>query len=81
MPAAPSSRDTVTPDELRRIGMSLFGEGAGWQSRLAEAMGYDRSSVTRWLAGQVPMPRHASLLLRYMERYGLPDDALGRGDP
>ncbi|WP_411839771.1 helix-turn-helix domain-containing protein [Paracoccus sp. ME4] len=67
----------LSPDAIRRIGVSLFGDGAGWQSRMAERMGYDRSAVTRWLNGSVPMPRHASLLLLYMERYGVPEIALG----
>ena len=65
----------LTPDAIRRIGAGLFGDAAGWQSRMAESMGYDRSAVTRWLNGSVPMPRHACLLLLFMERYGVPTEA------
>ena len=67
------SSEPMTAGDLRIAGIKLFGERPGWQSRLAEAMGYDRSSVTRWLSGSVPMPRHASLLVRYMLRYGPPE--------
>jgi hypothetical protein len=44
----------VTPEELRRAAIALFGE-RGWMSRLAEALGVDRSSVSRWFAG-LPVP-------------------------
>lgn len=75
MGAEPSSWQ-LRPGELRLAGIELFGDKPGWQSRLAEVLGYDRSSVTRWLSGAVPVPRHASLLVRYMQRYGLPEQAL-----
>jgi hypothetical protein len=65
--------DIPGPDAIRRIGVVLFGAAPGWQSRMAECMGYDRSAVTRWLNGSVSMPRHAALLLLYMEKYGVPD--------
>jgi transcriptional regulator with XRE-family HTH domain len=44
----------VTAEELRRAAIVLFGE-RGWMSRLAEALGVDRSSVSRWFAG-LPVP-------------------------
>lgn len=69
-------RFRITPDELRRSGLFLFGDGPGWQSRLAENLGVDRSAVTRWLSGSVPVPVYASLLVRYMTRFGLPEKAL-----
>ncbi|MEP3665781.1 MAG: hypothetical protein ABJN42_03490 [Roseibium sp.] len=68
----PIIRQKMTPDELRLAGVALFGDAPGWQRRLAEVMGYDRSAMTRWLSGAVPMPMHASLLVRYMLQYGLP---------
>lgn len=67
---------TPGPEAIRRLGASLFGEAPGWQSRMAECMGYDRSAITRWLNGTVPMPRHAALLLLYMEKFGVPATAL-----
>lgn len=68
----------LSPDAIRRIGVYLFGESFGWQSRMAECMGYDRSAISRWLNGSVPMPRHASLLLLYMEKIGVPATSLKR---
>ncbi len=44
----------MTPEVLRRAAISLFGD-RGWMSRLAEALGVDRSSVSRWFAG-LPVP-------------------------
>jgi hypothetical protein len=44
----------MTAEELRRAAIVLFGE-RGWMSRLAEALGVDRSSVSRWFAG-LPVP-------------------------
>ena len=71
--SGPVIRQKMTPDELRLAGVSLFGAAPGWQRRLAETMGYDRSAVTRWLSGAVPIPLHASLLVQYMLAYGPPD--------
>lgn len=65
----------LSPEELRLAGLRLFGEKPGWQSRLADTLGVDRSSVTRWLSGSVPVPLHASLLVRYVLIYGLPLEA------
>ena len=44
----------MTPEALRQAAITLFGE-RGWMSRLAEALGVDRSSVSRWFAG-LPVP-------------------------
>lgn len=71
--------DRMTPDELKLAGQSVFGSAPGWQSRLAENMGYDRSSVSRWLSGAVPMPLHATLLMRYMLTFGAPEMAFKNG--
>ncbi|MFX4299890.1 hypothetical protein [Pseudosulfitobacter pseudonitzschiae] len=65
----------LSPEELRLAGLKLFDGKAGWQSRLADILGVDRSSVTRWLSGSVPVPLNASLLVRYALTYGLPHDA------
>lgn len=66
----------LSPEEIREAGMRLFGDRPGWQSRLAETVGRDRSSVTRWLTGGAPPPPDVSLLIRYMLRYGTPETAL-----
>lgn len=44
----------MTAEELRRAAVALFGE-RGWMSRLAEALGVDRSTVSRWFSG-LPVP-------------------------
>ncbi len=44
----------MTAEELRQAAIALFGE-RGWMSRLAEALGVDRSTVSRWFAG-LPVP-------------------------
>jgi len=52
----------LTAEELRRAAIALFGE-RGWMSRLAEALGVDRSSVSRWFAGlPVPGPAAAAVM-------------------
>jgi hypothetical protein len=44
----------MTPEGLRLAAITLFGE-RGWMCRLAESLGVDRSSVSRWFAG-LPVP-------------------------
>lgn len=51
----------MTPEVLRQAAITLFGE-RGWMSRLSEALGVDRSSVSRWFAGlTVPGPVAAAV--------------------
>lgn len=52
----------MTPEELRRAAILLFGE-RGWMSRLAEALGVDRSTVSRWFAG-LPVPGPVAAAIR-----------------
>lgn len=56
---------TLTPDELRQVGAALFGEW-GWQTRLAEALEVDGSTVRRWVSGAVPVPNPVKVALRLM---------------
>ncbi|MFT4252465.1 MAG: hypothetical protein QM608_08280 [Caulobacter sp.] len=44
----------MSPEALRQAAITLFGD-RGWMSRLAEHLGVDRSSVSRWFAG-LPVP-------------------------
>ncbi len=44
----------MSPEALRQAAITLFGD-RGWMSRLAETLGVDRSSVSRWFAG-LPVP-------------------------
>lgn len=39
----------MTPDQLTEIGQLLYGQH--WKGRLAEALGRDKSAITRWLGG------------------------------
>jgi hypothetical protein len=48
----------MTAEQLRAAAIALFGE-RGWMSRLAEALGVDRSTVSRWFGG-LPVPGPAS---------------------
>ncbi len=51
----------MDPETLRQAAILLFGE-RGWQSRLSEALGVDRSSVSRWFAGlAIPGPVAAAV--------------------
>ncbi|MFT4074471.1 MAG: hypothetical protein QM647_02995 [Asticcacaulis sp.] len=52
----------MDPETLRQSAILLFGE-RGWQSRLSEALGVDRSSVSRWFAG-LPVPGPVAAAVR-----------------
>jgi hypothetical protein len=62
----------MTTNELREAGFKLFGPDRGWQSRLADALGSDRASVTRWLAGQVPVPGPVAAAVTCWMKNGVP---------
>jgi hypothetical protein len=49
-------------ETLRQAAILLFGE-RGWQSRLSEALGVDRSSVSRWFTG-LPVPGPVAAAVR-----------------
>lgn len=51
----------ATPADLKRLGPKMF--GLGWQTRMAEALGVDASSVRRWISGAVPIPGPVSTAL------------------
>lgn len=58
----------MKPKELAEIGVELYGE-RGWQTRMAEALGVDGSTVRRWVSGAVPVPTTAAAALRcFLER-------------
>ena len=54
----------MTAEELRVAAIALFGE-RGWMSRLAEALGVDRSTVSRWFGG-LPVPGPAAAAVKAM---------------
>lgn len=52
----------MNADELKEAGRELFGHG--WQTRLAERLGVDGSTVRRWVSGAVPVPNPAAVAIR-----------------
>lgn len=62
----------MTPDELKSAGQALYGRG--WQTRLAEALGADGSTVRRWVSGAVPVPNIAAAAIRcFLDRANSPN--------
>lgn len=53
----------MSPDELKAAGVKLYGDW-GWQTRMAEALGVDGSTVRRWVSGAVPIPGPVAAALR-----------------
>jgi hypothetical protein len=62
------------PTQAFRVGgEALFGAW-GWQTRLAEALEVDGSTVRRWVSGAVPVPGPVKVAMRLMlEARGLND--------
>lgn len=61
----------LSPEGLRIVGETLFGAW-GWQTRLAEQLEVDGSTVRRWVSGAVSVPGPVKVALRLMlERHGL----------
>ncbi len=57
----------MSPDELKSLGPTLYAKG--WQTRLAEALGVDGSTVRRWVSGASPIPGPAAAAIRcFVER-------------
>lgn len=50
-------------DELCDAGRKLYGNW-GWQTRLAEALMVDGSTVRRWVSGAIPVPGPVAAALR-----------------
>ncbi len=46
---------TMKPKELVAAAKTLYGD-TGWAQQLADALRVDRSSVSRWVNGQVMIP-------------------------
>lgn len=55
----------MTPEQLREIGEQLYGNW-GWQTRMAEALRVDGSTVRRWLSGKVAIPGPALVALELL---------------
>ena len=52
----------MTPAELKKAGEKLY--SYGWQTRLAEALAVDGSTVRRWVSGAAPIPGPAAAAIR-----------------
>lgn len=55
----------MTRDELIETGVKLFGR-YGWQTRMAEELKVDGSTVRRWVSGAVSVPGPVEAALRCM---------------
>ena len=55
----------LSPDDLQIIGEALYGDW-GWQTRLAEVLEVDGSTVRRWVSGAVVVPGPVKVALRLM---------------
>ena len=60
------SKGRVTRAELKRLGKALY--GYGWQTRLAEALDVEGSTVRRWVSGAVPIPGPAAAAIKCFAR-------------
>ncbi len=45
----------MTPKQLCDTGVKLWGD-RGWQTRMAESLKVDGSTVRRWVSGALPIP-------------------------
>ena len=52
----------MTPEQLREIGEQLYGNW-GWQTKMANALKVDGSTVRRWLSGKTTIPGPAEVAL------------------
>jgi hypothetical protein len=55
----------MSPDELRAMGERLWGRW-GWQTRMAETLRVDGSTVRRWLSGASTIPGPAEVALELL---------------
>ena len=55
----------LSPEDLKIVGEALFGDW-GWQTRLAEMLEVDGSTVRRWVSGAVVVPGPVKVALRLM---------------
>jgi len=69
--AEESGKTELTPEQLRKIGERLYGNW-GWQTKMAEALKVDSSTVRRWLSGKItiPGPAEVALALLMKEKSG-----------
>jgi hypothetical protein len=57
----------MSADELKETATRLYGKW-GWQTRLAQALNVDASSIRRWTSGQIPVPGPVAAAVQCFER-------------
>ena len=53
--------------QLKEAAIALYGSH-GWQTKLADALGVDTSTVRRWVGGQIPVPGPVAAAVRCFTR-------------
>lgn len=64
----------MSPSELCQAGLTLYG-GWGWQTKLAEDLGVDGSTVRRWISGASPISQQTAVAIRSMVELKLAEEA------
>jgi hypothetical protein len=70
----------MSPDELRATGERLWGRW-GWQTRMAEALRVDGSTVRRWLSGASTIPGPAEVALELLVQMDEMEDRANNKKP
>lgn len=55
----------MTPEELRITAHRIFDSNQGWMSKLADKLGVNRSTISRWAAGTSPIPTWQASRIRH----------------
>ena len=56
----------MSPREFRQAAHIIVGEGPGWQNRIAVQLGVHKSTISRWMAGQVPIAHRVGIVMRLL---------------
>jgi hypothetical protein len=57
----------MTGVELKATLIAIYGSW-GWQTKAAEALGVDASSIRRWTGGQIPVPGPVAAAVQCFQR-------------
>lgn len=57
----------MSGDDLKAAAVRLYGSH-GWQTKLADALQVDTSSIRRWTSGQIPVPGPVAAAMQCFER-------------
>lgn len=67
-PKIDSFKTAMTSEELREIGVTLWGEW-GWQTRMAENLGLDGRTIRHYVAGTLPVSGPVAVALRLLKQH------------